>query len=517
VDAQEGRHLTRLSHVAGYGILRSFGEGLYGVRGVVLASVLGAELFGLWSLVRIAKQYLTFASLGIPRALEVEISAASGRAGAPASEALALGRSAVAYTLVVFGALSLLAAAGALLTPDARKQLVLGGLALGLLAERLWFYVATFMRASGLLWRFAWYELVHTTLHLLLAVALGAAFGLWGAFAGFLLAHLAGVALASRHAPLRPAWSRDHLEPLVRIGVPVSVSTLLYTALVSVDRLVVGAFAGVEALGHYAFAVAVSAIGIVIGHVIRTMLFPEVFQLARRAGADASSDYLDHALLPIAWVLPPVFCLAALALGPAIELMVPSYAAAVPAARLFFLIGVVQGLAAVANLGVVASGRQRVLPWLTGGAFISNLLLSACVLSLGLGLEILAATALFCRTYAIALVLAARRITGWRDGRRIALRLGAPIVLCATLAILLGHVFSRAWSARDGRNARPLSSGHRPPGAGRAAEHAPGASARSGRRLSGAASRGQTQPRTQPSMRPASMPLRNAAALSTRR
>jgi O-antigen/teichoic acid export membrane protein len=441
-DAQGDQRRPRLSHVAGYGALRSFVEGLYGLRGVVLAGVLGAELFGLWSLVRIVQRYLTFAALGIPRGLEVEISAASGRTGAVPGEALAFSRSAVAYTLVVFGALSLLAAAGALLAPGARMQLVLGGLALGLLAERLWFYVATFMRASGLLWRFAWYELAHASLHLLLAVALGAAFGLWGAFAGFLLAHLAGVALASRHAPLRPAWSRDHLEPLVRIGIPVGFSTLLYTALVSVDRLVVGAFAGVEALGYYAFAVAISGLGVVVGHVIRTVLFPEVFHLARRAGADASSDYLDHALLPVASVLPPVFCLAALALGPAIELILPSYTAAVPAARLFIFIGVVQGLAVVATLGVVASGRQRVLPWLTGGAFVANLVLSVGVLALGLGLEILAASALLCRTaYAISLVLAARGITGWRHGQRIALRLGVPVVLCAALALLLGHVF----------------------------------------------------------------------------
>jgi hypothetical protein len=64
------------------------------------------------------------------------------------------------------------------------------------------------------------------------------------------------------------------------------------------------------------------------------------------------------------------------------------------------------------------------------------------VLGLGLGLEILAATALLCRTaYAIALVLATRSVTGWRRRQRIALRLGAPIALCAALALLLGHVF----------------------------------------------------------------------------
>jgi O-antigen/teichoic acid export membrane protein len=441
-DAREGPHRPRLSHFAGYGAVRSFVEGLYGVRGMVLAGVLGAELFGLWSLFRIAQQHLRCASLGIPHGLEVEISAASGGGGAPGPEARAFCGSAVAYTLVVFGALSLLAVAGAVLAPNTRMQLVLGGLALGLLAERLWFYVATFMRASGLLWNFAWYELAHASLHLLLAVALGTAFGLWGAFTGFLLAHLAGVALASRQAPLRPAWSRDHLKPLLRIGIPVSVSSLLYTALVSVDRLMVGAFAGVEALGHYAFAVAVSGIGIVVGHVIRTVLFPEIFHLARRAGADPSSDYLDQALLAFAWILPPVFCLVALALGPAIELILPSYAAAVPAARPFIFIGIVQGLATVASLGVVAGGRQRFLPWITGGAFVANFILSVGVLALGLGLEILAATALLCRiAYALALVLAARGVTGWRRRKSVALQLGAPIALCAALALLLGHVF----------------------------------------------------------------------------
>ena len=110
---------------------------------------------------------------------------------------------------------------------------------------------------------------------------------------------------------------------------------------------------------NYAFAVAVSGVGVVIGHVIRTVLFPEVFRLARRAGADASSDYLDQAMLPFAWVFPPAFGLAALALGPAIELILPSYTAAAPAARIFIFIGVVQGLAMVANLGIVASGRQH--------------------------------------------------------------------------------------------------------------------------------------------------------------
>jgi hypothetical protein len=90
----------------------------------------------------------------------------------------------------------------------------------------------------------------------------------------------------------------------------------------------------------------------------------------------------------------------------------------------------------------VASGRQRVLPWLTGGAFVANLLLSLGVLALALGLEILAASALLCRTaYAIALVLAARGITNWRRSQRIVLRLGVPMALCAVLALLLNHVF----------------------------------------------------------------------------
>ena len=71
-----------------------------------------------------------------------------------------------------------------------------------------------------------------------------------------------------------------------------------------------------------------------------------------------------------------------------------------------------------------------------------NLLLSVGVLAVGLGLETLAATALFCRiAYAIALALTARGVSDWRQGLGIALRLGVPVMQCAALAVLLGHVF----------------------------------------------------------------------------
>ena len=50
-----------------------------GLRGIALASLLGPELFGVWSLFRVALRYLGFIAQGLLRGMEVKVAAASSR------------------------------------------------------------------------------------------------------------------------------------------------------------------------------------------------------------------------------------------------------------------------------------------------------------------------------------------------------------------------------------------------------------------------------------------------------
>lgn len=411
----------------GYGSVRAAIELLLGLRGVALAGMLGPTAFGTWALVRLLQQYLALAGLGVHRGLEVMVPAATG------GEGRRLGRTALgfilAYGLGLAAALGLVAA----LAGPGHARLVCGLLAAVLVLERVWYYAVTYLRAAGSLKAFARAELAEAALQLALTLGLARVAGLPGAVAGYVLA-LAG-ALALVHGggvPARPAWSLRRLRPLLGIGFPVAVSLTLQTALVSADRLVLGALAGIEALGQYAFAASFASLGASFGLVVRTVVFPQVFRTAGHGG----TGELRRGLLALAWVLAPVLGALAFGLGPVLHAFVPRYAPAVGAARLFVLAGIAQGVIQLGMLGVTGAGRQAVLPRLTALAFVGSVLLAVVAIELGLGLTGLAAAALLSRSaFALALLRAAGLLGGVEGSSRWLLWFALPLAAVA-LAVL---------------------------------------------------------------------------------
>ena len=98
-----------------------------------------------------------------------------------------------------------------------------------------------------------------------------------------------------------------------------------------------------------------------------------------------------------------------------------------------------------ATLGVIAADRQWLLPLLTTGALVLNLALAFAALASGLGLEGLAATALLGRTvYASTVVVAAARGSGLTDWPALLARTLLPLVWCAGVVGVLGHLMPAA-------------------------------------------------------------------------
>jgi O-antigen/teichoic acid export membrane protein len=422
---------------------------MLGVRGIWLAQILGVEMFGVWALFRVALSYGPFGDLGALRGLEVEVAAAPAQRDG-ARERAAVARTVLGFSLLVFGGVAAACLGIAGLVSDRLVMIALIGIAGGLFVDRLWAYGIIYVRSSGRLTRFAVVELCHSALHLVLAGALALLFGLPGALAGFVLASVGAIALLARQIPARPALSGPRLRALLRIGFPISVSLLLMTTLNTVDRLVIGVMQGVEQLGYYAFAVSLAMFGAALGHVVRMVVFPDVYRDARATGTEATvSAHLERTLMPFAWLFPPLLGIIALALDPAVAQVLPAYESAVPAARIFIFTGVAMGLAGLANLAIVATGRQRVVPSLTVGAVLLSLLLAVTALAAGTGLEGLATATLIGRVAYVAALLAVVVITLRTHALAPQLlRLLGPLVWCAALVAILRHVLPEAtWTA----------------------------------------------------------------------
>ncbi len=418
-------------------------EALLGLRGLVLATILGPEVFGVWALFRVIMGYCGSTGLGLLRGLEREASAPLTAEGIGAETARAeSAATTLGFLLMAFGGLSMIAAVVAGLRRDDWLAPALAGVAGGLVLDGLWSYGTTYLRATSDLWRLALCELISAVLQITLVVGLAYVWGLKGALLGFVLANAATILLLLGRVPMRPSLSLPRLRSLLHTGFPVGLSFVLVTSLATIDRVVVAAFGGAEPLGYYAFAVSLSSLGAAVAYVLRTQVFPEVYRDAQARGAlTATHAHLRKTLAPFTWVFAPILGLLALALDPAVRYFVPAYESAIPAARIFLFTGVVAGLANLATLGVVAANRQWQLPIVTAGALALNLFLAVVALAGGLGLEGLAAATLVGRTvYASSLVVVAARGSGLTDWPALLARTLLPLVWCAGVVGVLGHL-----------------------------------------------------------------------------
>jgi O-antigen/teichoic acid export membrane protein len=441
-DQPKSESSRLMSRIVGYGISRTAVEGMLAGRGLLLAGILGPELFGVWALFRIYLRYLSFAGLGLLRGLEFEVSR-SGRepTDGPSDEVL-WGRVAAGHTLLLYGVLSALAAlVWAWVAPSERlADMALLGIAVGLLLDRYWNYGITFLRASDGLRRFAILEFLQAAVQVIACLLLALRWGLPGAFAGFAIANLAGITLLSGRAPLIPRFELRRIYQLIKIGFPVSLMGILTATLTTVDRLLVGAIMGLGGLGVYAFAVSISDLGVSFAAVVRTVILRDVYKESSPE-SEAEPFALDRALSGYATFGPPLAGVLGLVLPFLITLVPGDYDSAAPVAQLLLFAGLIQGLTNVAVLGIVAGGRQGRLPLLSGAAVVLNAFLTLSALAIGLGLQGVAIAAILTRSIHAAVVVALLvREASARAVVMAVIRFLAPSIWCATAVYTISHL-----------------------------------------------------------------------------
>jgi O-antigen/teichoic acid export membrane protein len=433
-----GRLVRRL---AAYAVSRGATEALLGVRGVLLAVLLGPAAFGTWALLRLTMRYSSLAGLSVYRGLELELLQRRSTGGEEAADRPAA--AALGFVLLLAGGISGIAFAGSFAVDDPSDRLLLRGFAAASLAESLYGYALVCTRVRGNLRLYSLLETGTSAVHVIAAASLAWVWGLAGAFAGLTLANLLGIAAATRWLELRPALDLEPLRRLLKVGLPVVLTMCVGILLSTGDRWVVALWGGETMLGHYAFAGSLTTGAAALALVIRTVVFPEVYGQASSAGAaTALHRHLERTLLPFAHILPPILGAVSVAVGPLITVAMPQYVEAIAPARLFLLSGAAMGLVNLASVGAVAAGRQRQLPGYALIALTLTVGLSAIALATGGALGAVAGA-----TFAGHLLFAAQvlrlivREAGLRDAGRFVLRTLLPLAWCALSVALSGAVF----------------------------------------------------------------------------
>jgi O-antigen/teichoic acid export membrane protein len=419
--------------VVAYAVSRGASEGLLALRGVLLATMLGPAAFGTWALLRLSTRYAALAGLAIFRGLEVELLHSKDSK----SSSTALGS-----ILLLTGGLAVVAILASFAGAEPRQQLLFRSFAAAAVAEGLynWALVCTRVRTS--LKRYAILEAATSALHLVIGVALARMWGLPGALAALAVASAAGFALATRWVRARPGLDASALRGMLHVGFPLALTGCIGTALQTADRWVVAAWGGATMLGYYAFAGAVASAAIALSLVIRIVVFPKVYADARSAAPGAAVRlHLTNTLLPYARLFPPILGAMALLLGEVLAAVLPDYLPAVGPSRIFLLSGAAIGIVNLASIGAVATGRQRRLPAYALAALTLNLSLSFAALTLGAGLEAVAAASLTGHLlFATAVLRLNAREGGVTEAGRFALAALFPLVWCTVAVVAAAHL-----------------------------------------------------------------------------
>jgi len=320
-------------------LLNMIGLGLPMVIGVLAMPFtirwLGAERFGILSLVWVVVGYLAFFDLGLSRATTKFIAEALGR-GSPGEV------SGVLWTTVLFqvilglvGAVLLALATPllvgrllkipALLMPEARTSFILIGISLPVVLAS-----ASFRGALEAGQRFDFVNVVKggsSTLNYLLPLAgVGLGFDLRGIVAllvgARVLALAAWIWLCFKAFPgleRTAAFKKDNVPGLLKFGGWLTVSNIVRPVLTYLDRFLVGSILNMRAVGFYvAPNEIVTKVGILPGSLILT-LFPSFSTLQGREERHRAKTLFGYALKYLVIGIGPVSVLLVLLARPILE------------------------------------------------------------------------------------------------------------------------------------------------------------------------------------------------------
>lgn len=316
------------------------------VGGLLQARFVTVPMMGLYVTLSLALEYALMAQLGVFNGLNRELPYVTGKGDHARGKELAAATQAWAILISSLVALVMLAlAVWSALQGDMWRVVGWGSNAI---LAYFWFYSGQSLsylqvtyRTGHDFARLALVGVVQNALGLVLVV-LVVFFNFYGMCFRLLITFTVAGILLYYWRPVRvgPKWNTAHLKHLMIVGLPIyGVGMLYYWWTVLLSKTLVGACMGEDSLGLYGMVVmAVGMVELLPGAVTQ-VVYPRMAELYGRTGT--VHGLLGMTVKPIlltAVGMIPIILVACWLVGPAMRLVLPQFADAVPAMRWALLV-----------------------------------------------------------------------------------------------------------------------------------------------------------------------------------
>ncbi len=380
-----------LSSITYYTAGRYTSEFLYAIRGLLLASLLGPRMFGLWTKMKLTLLFLQYAQLGSHEAMLREVPDALGvgdRRRATEIERSVLGFS---LTVSILVAVAIIAIASVRQGEASAEQRAWILLAVVFPLSQLYWFVHLKLRAEKAFGRVSYLMVGLALSTTVLGCWAAARFGLEGFLVVLAASHLLMVMAShvGRDPLARPAWNLERVRVLLRVGSPIMLSGALLILLWNVDKLAIWAFLSRESLGIYALPSYFLMTVMMIPEAVSAVLYPHLVERISSAESapEALGRYFIQPTLIIGYLAAPAVGLLFLVLHLPIRWLLPEYVAGITPGRILIAALFFAALTRIPYVALLALSRQRSLVVMTLGAVLFGALVISGLIASGYGLE----------------------------------------------------------------------------------------------------------------------------------
>lgn len=330
------------------------------VRGLLLANLLGRFSFGVWGFLMLVTQYLSYTSLGLQYAVNVELAVDEPEKRAAHGRLIGV---TIRSTWLITAVLLLLSFGWqqSQLPLFEKYQFSNYALLVALIAGLTHInqvYINVY-RVYNALARIAAYELLLAALPLLVLLFVQGDSLIMASLWALVVANAVGVCLFAVCPPfaVQPGWDWALLRHLLRIGIPLLVYNLSFWLIILAGRTIVSAFYSVEMMGYFTLAYTLANATLLGLRAVAWLIFPSVLAKTHQGIANADVRRTVHKVNDMYGTAVFLAVFAAILLSPLVGLLLPEYQ---PGIRVLIVLLLSQAVLSVTfGYNSVAIARKR--------------------------------------------------------------------------------------------------------------------------------------------------------------
>ena len=314
------------------------------IRSFIVARFLGPSLYGLWNALSIISEYSRYSHLGVLNAMNREVPFYRGKKDdAKVARIRNLGFSMACIPPLIIGLILLLVSLFLEGRVGREVIMALRVIAILVFTRQLYDFFVLLFRSDNNFKFLSKIQVFLSITDILLVTCLIILFGfygfLWAAVLNYILI-LGYIFYKVYHKyKLRFYFNKDLLTNLMKIGVLITLITIVISLRTTVDRLMIIKFLGITELGYFSISYVLIRFIFIIPSSLSQIMYPRLVERYGSSNKDTNAlrNYVEISTLVLAYSMPFFIGMIFLLLPFGVRLLLPRYIPGIVAAQITIL------------------------------------------------------------------------------------------------------------------------------------------------------------------------------------